>query len=95
MVIRNYLRGLPKLLYITKMVAKDGMTQTDTVSTHSAIVYPHMIIDFSFRILQGPRSWSVYPFVRPSRILKRIATCPTETESNYIQTIYEHERVGK
>ena len=41
MVIRNYLRGLPKLLYITKMVAKDGVTQTETVSTHSAIVYPH------------------------------------------------------
>ena len=32
-------------------------------------------------------------FVRPSRILKHMATCSTETESNYIQTIYEHERV--
>ena len=73
------------------MVAKDGMTQAETVSTPSAIVYPHMIIDVSFRILQGPRSWSVCPFVRPSRILNYMATCPTE--SNNKPTIYEHERV--
>ena len=59
MVIRNYLRGLPKLLYITKMVAKDGMTQTETVSTHSAIVLgkfcPIKIQRFTFREM---KRWS-------------------------------------
>ena len=60
-------------------------------------IFFSMKIDVSFRILQGGggggRSWSVCPFVRPSRILKRMATCSTETEANYIQTIYEHEQV--
>ena len=75
------------------MVTNLSRNAIEAVSTPSAIVCPHMKIVVSFRILQGPKSWSVCPFVRPSRILKPMATCSTETESNYIQTIYEHEQV--
>ena len=54
MVIRNYLRGLPKLLYITKMVAKDD-TQTEAVST----------ICFTFFFEKGVGGWSAHEVGTP------------------------------